>query len=171
MPSDALTHGVKGFKRVQVEPRDIVVAVTVPTMKRGIKVEKEEGVAIKQEGAIAIKQEGVAIKEEGAIAQTGRKAKRQRLKQEEAAGERESVSPKFASLVRPSEAECRAVHAALSTLHPEVVEGLKKPAEGGCGSREKVLDALVGTSTRPSPCPSPQPCTLLPRMHAHAGAY
>jgi len=47
----------------------------------------------------------------------------------------------------PSEAEARAVHRALSQLHPEVIEELSKPKkeEGGCGSRRLVLDALVGT--------------------------
>lgn len=47
----------------------------------------------------------------------------------------------------PRESEVRSVHEALSTLHPEVMEEICKPKkdEGGCGSRELVLDALVGT--------------------------
>jgi endonuclease III len=47
----------------------------------------------------------------------------------------------------PREHEVRSVHEALSTLHPEVMEEICKPKkdEGGCGSRELILDALVGT--------------------------
>jgi len=44
---------------------------------------------------------------------------------------------------KPSTEECRAVHAALSLLHPEAAE--KKQSDGGCGKRKLVLDALVGT--------------------------
>ncbi|KAL1508661.1 hypothetical protein AB1Y20_004757 [Prymnesium parvum] len=46
----------------------------------------------------------------------------------------------------PSADECRAVHAALARLHPEVVREKRRQAEeGACGGRTLVLDALVGT--------------------------
>ena len=58
-----------------------------------------------------------------------------------------SASP-FPTHRAPSEHEARAVHHALSMLHPEVI--LENPPadskdDGGCGSRRLVLDALVGT--------------------------
>ena len=47
----------------------------------------------------------------------------------------------------PSQDEVLAVHAALSYLHPDVVARVRAPEQqqGGCGLRETVLDALVGT--------------------------
>ena len=59
----------------------------------------------------------------------------------------EEVSP-FPTFAHPTEAEARTVHAALATLHPEMLD-LCSPKEdevdeGSC-SRKEVLDSLVGT--------------------------
>ena len=92
--------------------------------------------------SVVVKPESVA--DEAAVAT--KRSTKSRRKQAASPPSATGAGP-FPTHRSPSEAEARAVHQALSLLHPEVIEELSKPKqeEGGCGSRHLVLDALVGT--------------------------
>ena len=116
-----------------------------PTMRkrRSADLNTESGNAVKTESGKAIKTEpGKAVKKESGEADPGllRTCVAARKKRVEQPAKQPQSEP-----LRPTEAEIRAVHAGLAHLHPEVIAELGKPKESGCGSRQLVLDALVGT--------------------------
>ena len=104
----------------------------------------------------AVKTELAEVKVEATVKQpTPRTGTGKRERPAQPKLEEKPAKPAKRQLVhsRPSEQECRAVHAALSALHPEAIERVRKERStldkagqgGGCGRQECVLDSLVGT--------------------------
>jgi len=120
----------------------------MPTRKRARACEevKSESVAeVKSESVAGVKSQSVA--EEVAVATKHSSKSRKKQAAASPVSAVGTTTGPFPTHRAPSEVEARAVHHALSLLHPEVTEELSKPKaeEGGCGSRHLVLDALVGT--------------------------
>jgi endonuclease III len=119
------------------------------TIKKEISVKAEE-TPIKPEPAL-IKSEAALIKLEPSTAAASKIATASKKRARPATAEGPSAKRTLPQ-ARPTEQECRAVHRALATLHPEVMErvrtersGERGPGGGSCGRRACVLDSLVGT--------------------------
>lgn len=103
----------------------------------------------------AFKAEQVDVKAEAAVKPEPTPRTGTRKRERPAQPKLEEEKPAKRQLVhsRPSEQECRAVHAALSALHPDVIDRVREERRtlakagqgGGCGRQECVLDSLVGT--------------------------
>ena len=120
-----------------------------PAVKKEVIVKAEE-THIKPEPA-SIKSEAALIKLEPSTAAASKTATASKKRARPATAEGPSAK-RMLPQARPTEQECRAVHRALATLHPEVMErvrtersGERGPGGGSCGRRACVLDSLVGT--------------------------
>ena len=133
------------------------------TRVRPVKVEVKPELAVKKEISVkaeetpikpepsSIKSEAALIKLEPSTAAASKTATATKKRARPATAEGPSAKRTLPQ-ARPTEQECRAVHRALATLHPEVMErvrternGERGPGGGSCGRRACVLDSLVGT--------------------------
>ena len=120
-----------------------------PSIKEEPSIKPEEA-SIKPEEA-SVKPEAALLKLEPSTAATGKTSTANKKRARPATVKAPPAKRKLPDS-RPTEQECRAVHRALSMLHPEVMErvasersGERGPGGGSCGRRACVLDSLVGT--------------------------
>jgi len=135
--------------KTRVRPLKVEVKPEL-AVKKEVSVKAEEETPVKPEPS-SIKSEAALIKLEPSTAAASNTATATKKRARPATAEGPSAKRTLPQ-ARPTEQECRAVHRALATLHPEVMErvrtersGERGPGGGSCGRRACVLDSLVGT--------------------------